>query len=229
MYDGNMAFTSPAAVRFASASPSCVSRQQRPVVRASASQTRRSFLSVAAVTLLFSVGDISSADDQEETTLQFSEYRGPISLGFSFMYPVEWKVAKKPIKTHLSEVIVSSKNVSGTSAGLVVDQVKISSIENFGSATEVGERVVALERKKDSTQSAQLLSSMAENRDGLTYYIVDYVVDSTRGPKHYLAKATITGKQLYVFTAQSKVDNFGADSSMLQRMIDSFSVRPQYT
>lgn len=215
-----------------------MSRETKRVTRASAAPTRRSFLSAAAAALLLSLRETpvrtfaavdQDADQLSKTEEEFSEYRGPVSLGFSFQYPVDWKVTKKPIKTHLSEVIVASKNVSGTSAGLVVDEVKISSIEKFGSATDVGEKVVALERKKDSTQSAQLLSSKVEKRDGLTYYVVDYTVDSTRGAKHYLAKATITAKQLYVFTAQCKLDNFDGDSSTLEHMVDSFSVRPQFT
>jgi len=43
-----------------------------------------------------------------------------------------------------------------------------------------------------------------------------------------LAKATITGKQLYVFTAQAKEENYPAAKEALQRMYDSFNVKPMY-
>lgn len=160
----------------------------------------------------------------------FLEYRGPLALGFSFGYPVGWAVKKKPIKTHVSEVIVSSDTEPGTSAGLVVDAVTIGSIESFGSPESVGKKVVNVETKKDSVNSATVVNSSAvKDADGLTYYIIDYVVDSSRGIKRYLAKATITGGQLFVFTAQAKNDEFeGETSDTLTRMLASFKVAKQY-
>lgn len=169
------------------------------------------------------------AEDVEEQQESFAEYRGPLSLGFSFRYPADWKVKKKPIKTHLSEVIVSSKTAASTSVGLIVDQVKINSIDKIGSPQEVGNKVVNLELNKDGVTSAELLASSSEDRNGLTYYRVDYVVDSSRGAKHYMAKATITAQQLYVFTAQSKVADFDGDTeTTLEQIVQSFDVKPQY-
>ncbi len=189
-------------------------------------------LSVSGPLLVAQIPAFAEGAVEADETEDFAEYRGPLSLGFSFRYPADWNVKKKPIKTHLSEVIVSSNKAASTSAGLVVDMVKINSIENFGTAQDVGKKVVDLEMKKDSVSNAQLLSSMAEKKDpnGLTYYLVDYTVESSRGAKHYLAKATITAQQLYVFTAQSKTDDFeGETETILKRMVDSFTVKPQYT
>lgn len=187
--------------------------------------TRRALLKFAtgctAVTLL-SPNEIIALSD-------YSTYKGPNSLGFSFNYPSSWEVKKKPIKTHLSEVIVTSNQEPSTTAGLVVDTVKIDAIDKFGTPEIVGEKVVAVETKKDSVKSATVQSAKSVVKDGLTYYTLDYIVDSSRGLKRYLAKATVNANQLYVFTAQAKVEGFeGETEETLSKMIDSFSVVKQY-
>lgn len=160
---------------------------------------------------------------------EYSVYKGPISLGFTFSYPASWNVKKKPIQTHLSEVIVTSDKEPSTTAGIVVDSVKIDAIDKFGSPEAVGKKVVSVETKKESVNSAIVNSADEVTKDGLTYYVIDYNVDSSRGIKRYLAKATITGGQLYVFTAQAKTDDYeGETQTVLQKMLDSFSVAKQY-
>lgn len=160
-----------------------------------------------------------------------AEYRGPVSLGFSFSYPAgAWVVKKKPIKTHMSELVVA-RTAAGSSAaaGVTVDAVRISRIEDFGSAAAVGAKVVALEQRKDSVLAAALVGARALVDDGLTYYVVEYSVDSGRSVKRFVAKATITGGNLYVFTAQAKAEDFaGADGEALAAMVESFHVQPQY-
>lgn len=160
---------------------------------------------------------------------EYSIYKGPLSLGFTFSYPASWKVKKKPIKTHLSEVIIASEIEPSTTAGLVVDSVKIGAIDEFGTPEAVGEKVVGVEKKKESVNSAFVNSATSLSKGGLLYYVIDYNVDSSRGVKRYLAKATVTGGQLYVFTAQAKTDGFeGETESVLQKMLESFSVAKQY-
>lgn len=161
---------------------------------------------------------------------EYSTYKGPISLGFSFSYPTSWTVKKKPIRTHLSEIIVTSDTDLTTTAGLVVDAVKIDAIEKFGTPESVGKKVVDVETKKESVTNATVHSAASESADGLTYYVIDYTVDSSRGVKRYLAKATVTGNQLYVFTAQAKETSFenGLEDT-LARMLNSFKVKKQYT
>lgn len=184
--------------------------------------SRRSALRICALSIAFPL--LNSHADSE-----FSTYRGPLSLGFTFSYPTTWTVKKKPIKTHLSEVIVTSDKDSSTSAGLVVDAVKINTIDQFGSPDEVGNKVVNMEQKKDSVLEATLNRASATEKEGLKYYIIDYSVNSTRGVKRYQAKATITGNQLYVFTMQAKKDTFEGDTEdTFSAMLDSFTVTKQY-
>jgi PsbP len=163
-----------------------------------------------------------------------AEYRGPLSLGFSFKYPADgWIVKKKPIKTHMAEILVAStaSGRSSSSAGVTVDAVKIGKVEEFGTAEEVGAKVVAVEQKKDSVMTATLVSADADEKDGLTYYVVEYTVDGGRGLKRFVAKVTITGGNLYVFTAQAKQADFdGSDGLVLEQMVESFHVtKVRYT
>lgn len=160
-----------------------------------------------------------------------AQYRGPLSLRYEFSYPRDgWDVTKKPIKTHLAEVVVvNTSGRSSTAAGVTVDAVKIAKIEDFGSPDEVGAKVVAIENKKDNVLSAALVSAGQSSADGLTYFSIEYTVETGRGLKRYLAKATITGGNLYVFTAQAKVADFdGIDGPVLASMVQSFHVTPQY-
>lgn len=185
-----------------------------------------------------------------------AQYVGPLSLGYSFAYPTTWSAAKKPIKTHLSEVIVSAPKGSSASVGLVVDgPLKIGSIEEFGAPDVVGAKVLALERKKDSTKDVRLVRTAVEVLEGGpppaaaaagaaaaavagsagqptglgagVAYIVEYVVDSSRGVKHYVAKATVAAGQLYVMTATCKEDEYEAAREGLAAVLASLRVAPK--
>lgn len=192
---------------------------------------RRSILrSAFSILLATMLGKAQVLPAQETANLEEAEYKGPLALGFRFMYPSAWSAKKKPIKTHVYEVNVTSPDTSSTTVGVVVDPVKITSIEIFGSPKEVGDKVIAVERKKDGVTSADLIRyGSTKGDDGLTHYIVEYKVDSSRGQKHFVAKATITGGQLFVLTAQAKEANFSDVETILNRIVETFQVQRQYT
>jgi hypothetical protein len=174
----------------------------------------------------------TSSDVPTTGTRQLVEYHGPVSLGYSFSYPAKgWSVKKKPIKTHMSEVLLQmSSGPASTSAGVTVDAVKISDIKEFGSPDEVGDKVVKLEKRKDNVLDASLRSAAKADAGDLTYYVLEYTVESGRGLKTYLAKATITGGNLFVFTAQAKSADFEGEAGLiLSAMVDSFHVMRQYS
>lgn len=199
----------------------------RVLPRMSVNVSRRDFVKLAATFAAAALRSPVSATEPNKDP--FSTYKGPLSLGYSFDYPSSWAVKKKPIRTHLSEVIVTSNQESSTSAGVVVDNVKIDSIEEFGTPETVGRKVVDVETKKENVNSAFVTSAESLNKDGLTYYVIDYTVDSSRGVKRYVAKVTVNAKQLYVFTAQAKDKNFDEQTqSTFFKMLDSFNVVKQY-
>jgi hypothetical protein len=160
-------------------------------------------------------------------------YSAPNEKGVCFRYPSGWRVRTKPIKTHAFEVLVVSDGEPSTSIGVVSDSVRIERIEDFGAARDIGERVVALERKKDGVISAELVQAVqypSQVQSPLTYYLCEYRVNSTRGgERHYAAKVTITGKQLYVMTVQCKENQWEKYAPLFREVLDSFEVRSVQT
>lgn len=161
-------------------------------------------------------------------------YSAPGARGVQFRYPSRWRIRMKPIKTHAFEVLVVSDTDANTSIGVVSDAVRISRVEDFGSATDIGERVIDLERKKDGVLSAGLVrtaQSVSENDEQpLTYYLCEYRVNSTRGgERHYAAKVTIANGQLYVMTVQCKESQWVMYEPLFKEVLDSFQVRASQT
>lgn len=206
--------------------------------------SRRSVLSAGIMTLIFAkckdmkaaanstdenVGATPiTAEDPSDLTL----FKGPRNLSFSFLYPSKgWKVRRKPLQTHMYEVLaLSTAPESSSQAGVTVDAVRIKKIEDFGTVEEVGQRVVVLEKKKDNVLSATVLSTTQIDQEGLTYYIVEYEVDTGRGQKHFVAKATVNAEHLFVFTAQAKAIDFDNSAGpLLAQMISSFKVNGRFS
>lgn len=200
-----VAAAAPPAPPAAAANSDSDGRGDTPVAAATghlpSSLTRRTVLAApaaaaAASSSASSASASSPSPAASATSGAMAQYVGPLSLGYSFAYPTSWSAAKKPIKTHLSEVIVSAPKGSSASVGLVVDgPVKIGSIEEFGAP-------------------------------GVAY-IVEYVVDSSRGIKHYVAKATVAANQLYVMTATCKEDEYEAARDGLAAVLASLRVAPK--
>uniref|UniRef100_A0A7S0XME8 PsbP C-terminal domain-containing protein n=1 Tax=Erythrolobus madagascarensis TaxID=708628 RepID=A0A7S0XME8_9RHOD len=203
--------------------------------------TRRTMLRLAGALVAVSAVRFGSDDrgmvHAEEAApvvqQEFTRYQGPLGLGYSFEYPTGWSVGKKTVKTHMNELVMSpAKKSEGAvrgGGGIVVDPVKINSVSEFGSADAVGNRVIELEKKKDGVSSASLVSAKELQKDGLTYYELEYVIDTSHGgEKHFLAASTITGKNLYVLTTQARTADFNASEPALRHVISSFRVKPQY-
>jgi hypothetical protein len=149
---------------------------------------------------------------------------GSDKYGYKFDYPDSWKVSKKPVQTHMDEILV--KKGGGTEVGVAVDPVKIDSIVKFGTPKEVAARVIGVERKKDGVTGARLIASSAEERDGNSYYVIEYESKSSRGDKHFISCVTIAGKKLYAMTAQAKIAMFEESEADLRAAVASFSVSP---
>lgn len=123
---------------------------------------------------------------------------------FSFQCPERFEQFSKLLKTHAYEMNVKSTSQRGYVAGVAVDPVKLESLEKFGTPTQVGEAVVNVERTKEGVLNAELLNAGPVTLDGLTYYVLDYISESTRGNNHYLCRVAVRQGKLYVFTVQAK-------------------------
>uniref|UniRef100_A0A7S0BSD6 PsbP C-terminal domain-containing protein n=1 Tax=Rhodosorus marinus TaxID=101924 RepID=A0A7S0BSD6_9RHOD len=185
--------------------------------------SRREVLFGAAGLVSLSVGGEVLAEEETSELV----WKGPSSLGYTFKYPPAWTATKKQIKTHASEVLVVK---DGTSAqvGLVVDPVKINSLKEFGSPEQVADKVLGVEKKKDGTLSVRTLALGSFDRDGLTYYDIEYEVENTRGMKRYISRLTINDKNLYVFTGQAKIADFSSSEAELRKVLSSLYVKKSY-
>ena len=56
-------------------------------------------------------------------------------FAYRLTYPAGWTPASKPVKTHLSELLIKSP-VKGVSLGVSIDPVKIETLEQFGTAEQ---------------------------------------------------------------------------------------------
>mmetsp|Transcript_11792 Transcript_11792/g.35963 ORF Transcript_11792/g.35963 Transcript_11792/m.35963 type:complete len:228 (-) Transcript_11792:1027-1710(-) len=167
----------------------------------------------------------SFADVQTETLPE--TWKGPQDLGFKFSYPSGWIAEKKKIKTHSSEVLVKKEN-SSARVGLVVDPVKINTLTEFGAPDDVAKKVLGVESKKEGTKRIDTIQTQLFQKDGLTWYEVEYEVENKRGAYHYIADMVINDKNLYVMTAQSKIDEFPMREAILREILNSFNVKPSY-
>ena len=68
-------------------------------------------------------------------------------------------------------------------------------------------------------------STVQEDVGGMPYYIFDYLVESTRGFNHYIAKAAVKAQRLFVLTVQIKEKDYQANTKTISGIIDSFAVR----
>lgn len=148
----------------------------------------------------------------DETTKQYS------SSDFAFDYPESFELSSKPVKTHLEEVLVKKGK---RQVGVVVDRIKISNLDEFGTPQFVGEKVVDSERKRDGVTEATLLDArrLADNS-----YRLDYTNESSRGNNHFLARIVVANGRLYVMTAQARVDDFEDAKLDLENTLTSLRI-----
>eukprot|EP00316_Scyphosphaera_apsteinii_P013453 CAMPEP_0119331996 /NCGR_PEP_ID=MMETSP1333-20130426/81816_1 /TAXON_ID=418940 /ORGANISM="Scyphosphaera apsteinii, Strain RCC1455" /LENGTH=211 /DNA_ID=CAMNT_0007341727 /DNA_START=73 /DNA_END=708 /DNA_ORIENTATION=- len=167
----------------------------------------------------------ASVDIQSDTPLPARTYQ-LVDDQFSYQlnYPADWKATSKPVRTHLSEALFQSP-MKGVSLGITIDPVKIASLEQFGTAEQVAQRVLAVEENRDGVFSVELRGVTAQSGQP-SYYTIEYQVESSRGKKVYLCKYCIAKRRLYVLQAQAGLDSWAnADvRSELQSAVDSFNV-----
>lgn len=88
----------------------------------------------------------------------------------------------------------------------------------------MGKRIVAVEAKKEGVFNVNLVSTSSISEDDLEYYLFDYIVESSRGFNHYLAKAAVQNNKLFVFTAQIKEQDLKDYESVIRGLVSTFRV-----
>jgi len=178
---------------------------------------RRSALALAPVVML-APGHIGVHAEPETLVAQ-----GPDGK-WSFTYPPDWEVSNKLVKTHFQELEVKSTTIKKCTVGIAVDPIKLDSLENFGDPDFVGERVVAVDRKREGVTEVTLNGAYNTPKDGQTYYLLDYQSKTERGDYHYLAKVAVDKGFLFVMTAKVREDVWVEGEPLVRQILESLKV-----
>jgi hypothetical protein len=113
---------------------------------------------------------------------------------YSLLRPAGWEQKSKMG----ADVLFDGPSGSRASLGVTVLPVRVPSLEAFGSLDDVGEKLLAAEREKESTLGVAMVSAAARTAPFGTVYDFVYELDSTRGRKQLVNAVTIVDSKLYI-------------------------------
>ncbi|KAH9318714.1 hypothetical protein KI387_020483 [Taxus chinensis] len=160
----------------------------------------------------------------EERMLSLERYNDKTE-GFTLLKPSDWKKVDKAGATVLFEdPVVKSNNI-----GVVVNPIRISSLKEFGTPQVVADKLLQAEKKKPSTNDAQLIRVEQRPIHGdIPLYELEYALDSTRGIKRVLSAVIVASKKLYLLNiaySDSPEKPLSPSTRMiLEQVLDSFDV-----
>jgi len=129
---------------------------------------------------------------------------------YSMQYPSDYAVSSKAG----ADVLFKDESRRGTNIGVTRLPVRISSVSEYGSVEDVGDKVLNAEKQKDGTMRAEMVSAQAVSFGGYDGYEYEYEVATTRGTKRIVSRVAIKDKELYVVNATlscGKVDACDAE------------------
>ncbi|XP_047068403.1 psbP domain-containing protein 2, chloroplastic-like [Lolium rigidum] len=144
--------------------------------------------------------------------------------GFTLLKPASWPKVEKAGATALFQ----QEGKGSNNIGVVVSPVRLSSLTDFGMPQFVADRLLQAEKKKESTKSAEVISTGERSgHDGLTVYEIEYSLDSTRGGmKRIFTAAFVASRKLYLLNvAHSDTEEKPLDKQtrlVLEKVLHSF-------
>ncbi|XP_051217395.1 psbP domain-containing protein 2, chloroplastic [Lolium perenne] len=144
--------------------------------------------------------------------------------GFTLLKPASWPKVEKAGATALFQ----QEGKGSNNIGVVVNPVRLSSLTDFGTPQFVADRLLQAEKKKESTKSAEVISTGERSgHDGLTVYEIEYSLDSTRGGmKRIFTAAFVASRKLYLLNvAHSDTEEKPLDKQtrlVLEEVLHSF-------
>ena len=145
---------------------------------------------------------------------------------YAIGYPTNFAVSSKAG----ADVLFKDEERRGVNIGITRLPVRISSVSEYGTVEEVGQKVLDAEKQKDGTLRAELLrsQSVTVSLDGCEGYEYEYEVVTTRGTKRIVSRVAIKDMELYVVNATlscGKVEECDARllDTVLQPMKESVS------
>ncbi|XP_059432944.1 psbP domain-containing protein 2, chloroplastic-like [Corylus avellana] len=159
--------------------------------------------------------------------LELERYTDPTE-GFTLLRPSSWTKVDKAG----ASVLFEEANKGSNSVGVVVNPVRLTSLGEFGSPQFVADKLIEAEKRKESTNDAEVISvAERSGQGGLQVYEFEYKVDSTRGGmKRIFSGAFVASKKLYLLNiAYSDKPENPLDihtRMMLEQVLHSFDVAP---
>ncbi|KAJ7945117.1 PsbP domain-containing protein [Quillaja saponaria] len=148
--------------------------------------------------------------------------------GFTLLRPSSWiKIDKAG-----ASVLFEEANNGGNNIGVVVNPIRLESLEEFGSPQFVADKLIQAERRKESTKDAEVIGvTERAGQRGLQVYEFEYKVDSTRGGmKRIFTAAFVASKKLYLLNishSDKPESPLETDKRMtLEQILHSFDVAP---
>lgn len=155
---------------------------------------------------------------------KFTVFVDRINL-FSLCYPMECEILNKAG----AKLFLRDSADNNSQVGVTVNPVKISTLSEFGSVHDVGERLVAAEATKESTLPGGVTlireGSRQGPRSGSTFYDYEYQLTTTRGKKLVFNTVAVDNNLLYILNIQVKERIFSGqenDKSMIDDVVAGF-------
>lgn len=190
---------------------------------------RRSFnLSILAVIVSLHIpakirANAEQQQQQQEAELELERYTDS-KQGFTLLIPHSWIQVDKAGAT----VLFEEPNKSANNVGVVVNPIRLATLQDFGTPNFVADKLILAEKRKESTKDAEVISvSERSGKGGLQVYEFEYKVDSTRGGlKRVFSAAFVASKKLYILNiSHSDKPESPLDSNtrtILQHVVHSF-------
>lgn len=104
----------------------------------------------------------------------------------------------------------------------------MTNIRDFATPDQLAEKVVNVERAKEGTFEVEVVSAKEStvplSTANMPAYVIEYKVDSSRGQNHYKVKASVVSSYLYVFTVQTKENDYAGVVDVVNTAIDSLGL-----
>ncbi|KAG5565372.1 hypothetical protein RHGRI_001314 [Rhododendron griersonianum] len=150
-------------------------------------------LFIVAVTLSLTMS--SSISKVTAQDLELERYTDS-KQGFTLLRPPSWVKVEKAGAT----VLFEEPNKATNNLGIVVSPVRLTKLEEFGSPQFVADKLIQVEKRKESTKDADIIGiSERSGNGGLQVYEFEYKLDSTRGGmKRIFTAVFVASKKLYI-------------------------------
>lgn len=147
--------------------------------------------------------------------------------GYQFLYPNGWvavdvKKASSGVDVVFRDLIETSENLS-----LIISEVtKDKSLTDLGTPTEVGTRFLKkINDDPKSDRHAELISADQHEKDGKTYYTLEYQVQLPNNQeRHDLASVAINRGKLLTFNLSTTQNRWDKVKSLFETAANSFTV-----